>query len=48
MSGLPADPDMEELFTSLFVEVDKEIMAMKYLESVRAWRRRASRAVQCK
>ncbi len=32
--GLPADPDMEEMFTTLFVEFDKEILSMKFLETV--------------
>jgi hypothetical protein len=32
--GLPADPDMEEMFTTLFVEFDKEIQEQRFLETV--------------
>ncbi len=33
--GLPADPDMAEMFTTLFVEFDKEVQEQRFLETVR-------------
>ena len=33
--GLPADPDMRELFTTVFLDFEKEIQTFHFLETVR-------------
>lgn len=41
--GLPADPDMRELFTTVFLDFEKEIQTFHFLETVRV----ADRGVGC-